>query len=53
MYGYGIVCFTCISINSLVGRRVSSIQYRKIQIKNSNTNLELVHFVDLCCMKIM
>jgi hypothetical protein len=25
MVWYGIVCFACISINSLVGRRVSSI----------------------------
>jgi len=55
---YGTVCFTCIGVSSLVGRRVCNTLLpnkptrtpgfetcRRHQNKNYNINLENVHFV--------
>jgi hypothetical protein len=53
IYTYGIVCFMCISISSLVGSRVCSIEQsvskhvQGIKFKNWNINFKKVYFVGL------
>jgi len=66
MYSYGMVCFTCITVSSLVGRAACSntLFYlsdtlgfetcrRHQKIKNQNINLEIVRFVGLCRVIIL
>jgi hypothetical protein len=49
IYSYGTVRFICISISSLVGRRVCSSAY-KTAYTDAYISLENVHFVGLYCI---